>query len=358
MAVLTSTKRLKRYQELDALRGIAAIMVFIFHLAMGKQIQQYGFRFGVMGADLFFMISGFVIIMSISKISSSTEFIINRISRLYPTYWICVTITFLAQVLRNISFKELNNIHIFQYMINLTMFQYYFKTPNIDDSYWTLIIEMLFYISILFLYQIKKIKNIIPIGTITILCIICNDLIFEKIFVRLQRIHVHFPLINHFPLFFSGILFFQIITERKNSITKGICYVLLLLSFIAQILLFNDGGKSNGFVSQSEYAYVLLVFFLVFILFVNKKLDFIINKTTLFLGKISFPLYLIHQYLSREIFLPLLQNYFHLNFWIASLLTIPIIIAGASIISRYIEVPYGKRMKILLQSKFLPLQSL
>ena len=83
-----------RYQELDALRGIAAIMVVLFHFTMGRKEANLGFKLGTTGVDMFFIISGFVIFMSINKVKTSGEFIINRISRLYPTYWACVTFTF------------------------------------------------------------------------------------------------------------------------------------------------------------------------------------------------------------------------------------------------------------------------
>ena len=47
-----------RYKELDALRGIAALVVVLFHLTMEREQAKLGFELGVTGVDLFFIISG------------------------------------------------------------------------------------------------------------------------------------------------------------------------------------------------------------------------------------------------------------------------------------------------------------
>jgi peptidoglycan/LPS O-acetylase OafA/YrhL len=51
----------KRYDELDVLRGFAALFVLFFHLTLFRNEAKYGFQLGITGVDLFFMISGFVI---------------------------------------------------------------------------------------------------------------------------------------------------------------------------------------------------------------------------------------------------------------------------------------------------------
>lgn len=61
---MNNTIQSNRYTELDALRGIAALMVVFFHFTMDRPQGQMGFKLGVTGVDLFFIISGFVIFMS------------------------------------------------------------------------------------------------------------------------------------------------------------------------------------------------------------------------------------------------------------------------------------------------------
>jgi len=133
--------------RLDALRGIAAMMVVLYHFTMGRHEAELGFKFGLTGVDAFFMISGFVIFMSISSVKRGIDFAINRFCRLFPTYWAAVTFTFLL-----LSIISVHKIGCFEpsslltYAVNLTMFQSYLKIPDLDGPYWTLIIEVNFYL--------------------------------------------------------------------------------------------------------------------------------------------------------------------------------------------------------------------
>lgn len=80
----------------------------------------------------------------------------------------------------------------------------------------------------------------------------------------------------------------------------------------------------------------------------------VISRITLFLGKISFALYLIHQYLSIGVIIPLLVNKLHLNFWVASLcIALPVVILMATFITFYIEIPLSRKMKEFLQSRLI-----
>ena len=162
-----------RIKELDALRGIAALFVVFFHYSMGKPEANLGFKLGVTGVDLFFIISGFVIFLSIQKVSSGLEFVVNRFSRLYPTYWACVTFTFILILINSKSLSEAFDAQIIQYIGNMTMFQFYLKIGNLDGPYWTMIIEMIFYIFILFLYFFKKLNYLNFLGfTISVIFVI------------------------------------------------------------------------------------------------------------------------------------------------------------------------------------------
>jgi peptidoglycan/LPS O-acetylase OafA/YrhL len=90
-----------RLFELDVLRGIAALGVVMYHYTTHYD-ELYGhsqkvliyFPFGQYGVELFFIISGFVIFMSLERTKSSLDFIVGRFSRLYPAYWTAVILTF------------------------------------------------------------------------------------------------------------------------------------------------------------------------------------------------------------------------------------------------------------------------
>jgi peptidoglycan/LPS O-acetylase OafA/YrhL len=331
----------KRFEELDVLRGLAAIVVVIFHFTMGKNQADLGFYLGATGVDLFFVISGFVILLSLEHVEKSGQFIINRISRLYPTYWACVTFTFSIMLLNGIGKMDFSQISIMQYLGNMTMFQFYLRIPNLDGPYWTMIIEMTFYILMVILFQFKFLKHINKIGVLlTIFIVFIVHFQIDNIWVK--KIFYGIPLLQFWPLFFAGILFYKIINKNINH-TKY--FGMIILCLISQIILFDYSGRYRGYIVFSEYAFMLIFYFSLFTLFVYGKLKFIINKPSLFLGKISYALYLIHQMISIGFIIPFLTKKLNLNFWFSSAIAFFFSIGLATFITYIIEVPYSRKMR-------------
>lgn len=140
-----------RIYQIDLFRFLAALNVVFFHYFFRgysadnlsnlnfSEISNF-FKYGYLGVDLFFIISGFVISLSI-KDRSLINFFISRISRLYPIYWISVLFTFIVIILFG---APRYNADIKQFIFNLTMFQNYLKVESMDTVYWTLYIEMVF----------------------------------------------------------------------------------------------------------------------------------------------------------------------------------------------------------------------
>lgn len=337
-----------RFKELDALRGLAALMVVLFHFTMGTEEAEWGFKYGITGVDLFFMISGFVILLSLENIQKPGQFIINRISKLYPTYWVSVSITFLVILLYQIYIQGFNSKIIPAYLGNLSMFQYYLNIPHLDESYWTLIIEMLFYIFMYLLFRFGILKNISKIGLILMIIIVL--LAYFPIHSSwIKAFFVWIPLIQFWPLFFSGILFYKIITTHDSHLKH---YGMLLLCLISQILLYFNSGKASYFIGFWEYALVLSFYFSLFTLFANRKLQFIVSKPTLFLGKISFALYLTHQSISVNYVIPFLMNSFRFSFWLSTVIAFVFSIALATFITYVIEIPCSRKMRGKLHARF------
>lgn len=337
-----------RIKELDALRGIAALLVVFFHYnLLLKENSLSIFKLDVTGVDLFFIISGFVIFMSISKINNGIDFIINRISRLYPAYWICVSITFLFFYFY--QQEKFNLGYLLLYFKNLSMFQFYLQAKNIDESYWTLIIEMLFYLGILLLFYTKWLKYLKTIGVILCVSLVILTQYFFNIPI-VEKIIYYIPILQFIPLFFAGITFYEIYTKKDQLIKQ---YLILILTAFSQIMLFHFAGKSRYIIGYLEYSMMIIIYFGLFTLFVNHKLNFLVSKISVFFGEISYALYLIHAYIAQEIFIPYLVNNMQINFWIASfLIAFPLMVLLASVITYYIEKPLSKRMKKQLKALF------
>ncbi|MGW3352154.1 acyltransferase family protein [Nonomuraea rubra] len=144
-----------RIPELDALRLVAALSVVLFHYtfsgwAGGTTTVPYEelgawTRYGYLGVDLFFMISGFVVLMS-AWTATPRRFVTSRVARLYPAYWFAVLATALVTLVLG---GELFTVSVEQVLVNLTMFQAVVDVPDVDVVYWTLWAEMRFYLLIL-----------------------------------------------------------------------------------------------------------------------------------------------------------------------------------------------------------------
>ncbi|GAA4834716.1 hypothetical protein GCM10023221_09430 [Luteimicrobium xylanilyticum] len=97
--------------------------------------------YGALGVELFFMISGFVILMSAWG-RSVPSFVASRIGRLYPAYWLGVLSTgFLLLVV-----WPRKDLGVHDVAANLTMAQSAFGINDVDGVYWTLWTELRFYL--------------------------------------------------------------------------------------------------------------------------------------------------------------------------------------------------------------------
>jgi peptidoglycan/LPS O-acetylase OafA/YrhL len=336
----------KRFVELDVLRGIAAMIVLFFHFTLFREEAKYGFQLGITGVDLFFMISGFVILMSLEKSKNANLFFLLRCIRLYPIYWIIATFTFLLFFGLNLFNGEIpySEIPFKDYCVNLSMFQYYFNVPNIDGSYWTLIIEMLFYMSIYVLFRLKLLSKIIEIGLVFGAIMACY--IFAIRHFNFPDYTRFYPFIYHFPMFYIGIIFYKMIELKQ---VPYYYYLLIVGSICIQLYLF-EYGRAFHFISIIYYAIALVFFTGIFLLFSKNLLSGIVTKSTRFLGSISYPLYLIHQPLCYGIIIPYFTDVLKINFWISSLLiALPITLILATFFTFKVDMPIRRFLKQKVQ---------
>ena len=113
VGVGSQTRSGGRIIELDALRGLAAMSVVLFHFTTRYE-ELFGranplplnFGWGDFGVDLFFMLSGFVILMTLERTSHSLKFAWGRFTRLYPAYWAAVALTFGAVAVFGLAGQE------------------------------------------------------------------------------------------------------------------------------------------------------------------------------------------------------------------------------------------------------------
>lgn len=329
-----------RITELDALRGMAALMVTVYHFLLGRVPHDSIAKFGTTGVDLFFIISGFVIFMTIERCKTAKEFIVGRFSRLYPAYWICVTITF---ILIFVSLKmgyhqdQKNNL-LGVYVMNLTMLQYYFNIRDLDGQYWTLIVELVFYVFILLLFISNMLKNIKKIGTGILLFLLLWRLFYtssNNTFL-LKSLFDFIPLLKYFPLFFTGILFYDSYNKKLNNKTN---IILIIFCYVVQVMIFSQFHRHVWILNTFEFALILLIYFVLFFMFIYGKLRWISNRYTIALGEISYCLYLIHNFMGAKAIMPFLMKKAGLSLWASSIIAFAIVLIAATLIHKLVEKP-------------------
>jgi len=148
-----------RLAALDGLRLLAALAVAVYHLSVawrvdGVRLPAYFLPraahvtvYGFLGVELFFLISGFVIALS-GWGRPLGAFFASRVSRLYPAYWAGVVITTVVMLVWPVSggVPVSGLPHPAGVLVNLTMLQEPLGVPAVDTVYWTLFVELRFYL--------------------------------------------------------------------------------------------------------------------------------------------------------------------------------------------------------------------
>lgn len=161
---------------MDGLRGVAAIAVVLFHLP-GYHISRADFDAafpdrldsilarGQFGVHVFFVLSGFVIAYSLRHITitvdSAWRFIARRSLRLDPPYWIFLI------TCASLGITVNGNVSAFDVLGHLAYLEFILRLDIIDNVFWTLCIEIQWYLFYLVVLLVSQ-RTRIPVSLITL----------------------------------------------------------------------------------------------------------------------------------------------------------------------------------------------
>lgn len=138
-----------RYLEsIQAGRGIAALLVVVHHAAQKAAALSGGaipsFDFGIVGVDLFFMISGFIIyFVTAHKPTTHAEFFEKRLVRIFPLYW---GLSLLALAIFLVKPGLINSSASVPTDVAASFLLWPTVAPYLVNNGWTLTYEVLFYV--------------------------------------------------------------------------------------------------------------------------------------------------------------------------------------------------------------------
>lgn len=341
-----------RLRAMDSLRLLAALGIVVFHFATrdhgrwGDALPHELFgafshvvKYGYAGVHLFFTISGFVILMSVWG-RSPRQFVASRISRLYPAFLVAVLATATLRWL----WPSFENRSLSEVLANLTMFHEPFEVKHVDGVYWTLWVEMQFYLVMLVFAFIGITRRrvlaaaaILPaIGTAMVMLLPGSD---EK-----------FTILSWAAMFGTGMALYVIYSDghtwRRWAIValNSAQGVLIAATHKTEAIDAIAGGEAT---SPAVLALVVLAAVaavaVVALVPAIRDLDWPVLTT---LGALTYPLYLIHEYFGWALIETLHPS---IGKWVTLLLAVTLSLVLAWLIHRFVERPVHRPLRKALE---------
>lgn len=325
---------------LDLLRFGAAFAVVMYHYTARRHSQWQGSpgenfplisemsAYGFMGVQLFFLISGFVILMSVEG-GSVGDFVAARVSRLFPAYWAAVILT--AILIAFIAGDQLGkSVTFVQVLTNLTMLQEWAGVPHVDGVYWTLAVELLFYVLIGIVMSrnltVEKVTWLAFLWPLTALIADRSNMQFLAVFLSPA----------YASLFAAGMMLYVIHSRGSNLLR----WMLVIGNGIlaAQQTIMYDMANAERFtgidLKEPVAVAIMVVIFAAVALVTLSPLQFRGVAWMTYLGAMTYPLYLVHELWGWWVIGQLSP---HLNRWVVLIAAIAFVLLMAAAIERWVE---------------------
>jgi len=326
---------MQRISVLDGLRGIAVLMVIVFHYfsltatAAFCDINLYVFKltkFLSSGVDLFFVLSGFllggILINNINSKNYFKTFYIRRFCRILPLYFlliiICVVLVYVFPVF-NFFEGEIPFVSYLTFTQNFFMGKIGFMGSDVLAITWSLAVEEQFYLFLPLIIFVTRSKNLHGVVFFFVLC----SILFRTLFPGINGVWNLAFILHRMDSLFIGVSTFMIYSEylkRRNDVfynkSLNVILILIIAVLLVGILLY-----FANIVSLSNIKFTWIAFFyasIILFVLINKDkkiINIIDNKLLGFIGKISFGIYIYHQLIIHIIFQfmrntkPVLNNY-------------------------------------------------
>ncbi len=356
---MTESTRI-RVTGIDLLRVFAAVSVMVFHLSFHSWVTSTAVSprypemtvwasWGWVGVQIFFVISGFVIAYSAAN-ATWRSFAVGRFLRLAPALWICATITLLASALADVPLGGI----IPDYIRGIVLWP---PGPWIDPVYWTLTVELCFYLVVLALLIADRFAWLeVTMAVIAILSIANFGLV--RVMSKLKLIDGH-PLsetAQQLMLLGSGMhfalgVFLWAGFAKGWTVFRSIMVAVCLGGGLLPILATSLGKHDAGYIPMGLVALPMIVW----LAGVAAMVAFIIHDhhfskilsplaaAIKILGLTTYPLYLIHNVVG----VLLLRELVHLGMgrWGALLLSMAAMVVLALTVTAFLEPAVRRFLK-------------
>jgi len=313
---------MKYIKQLDSLRAIAVFLVIFSHWVTIRSINKFinNSDIGAIGADIFFVLSGFLITRilfdsrnkaEVIQIPISTvikNFYIRRTLRIFPIYYFTIILLFYFQANTGTNIKT-----AFLYFVTYTSNFYFFNIQHWDgiiSHLWSLAVEEQFYLIWPWVILFIRKKYFLPVIMVFIFLGIISQLL-------LKDVPLNYVLtFTCFDAFGLGALLAWQVTYRQASIKMFYKRATVISCFAVIMLLIGLLQGQWRYIPLRTIVAILSVWMIAYIL-VNEGKETVIfkyllnNKVLIFIGKISYGIYMYHNIVPYMLNIQIIDKYFN-----------------------------------------------
>jgi peptidoglycan/LPS O-acetylase OafA/YrhL len=336
------------------MRGLAALSVLLFHYCTRfDELYHYhqrplvGWSLGSFGMQFFFMISGFLIFMTLERTQRKLDFVVSRVSRLYPVYWAAIAVTTAVVWTFGLPGMEVG---VKDTLASATMIQSTLGFKSVDGVYWSLLVELKFYVAMFLVFACGMLPRmrLLMLAWVPLAFIVNHVYQFSPYGHAIAVKALHGLLISDWiHLFALGIVMYhRKVSGRFTFADLALIGLCLANEYQHHLLHMGDpveGVRVDSLVSPGGSALIVAGLCGVFYLMAAGWLKWLHTRPLLFLGAISYPLYLVHQNIGFVVLRGTEQAAVNVNLGILIATIVAIVVAAALHYS--VEMPAMKAIR-------------
>lgn len=339
------------------MRLIAALGVLLFHYTgqeldprvwhgsnktLLPHVHEIG-RYTWMGVELFFLISGFVICMSCWG-KRPRDFFISRVIRLYPAYWFCVLLTAAVVWYAARPFGSFGDLSARTLFSNLSMMQWPIGSPAVDPVYWTLWLEMRFYVAFAIVVAFG-----LTYRRVVLFCMIWS---FAAIFTPMINFGLATEVTQpvYAPFFIGGIVMYLMYRFKPTFLLWAMLVFdwMMAQNQLPGIMKQYESDGNRG-LTYTVACLVMTACYLLVLAAALGKLNWISWKWLTTAGALTYPLYLLHQEIGW-VGISYLRRSLPPGETLGAMIAIMLVVAY--LVNRVVERPLSAKLKTWLESSF------
>lgn len=362
-----------RLHFLDALRGLAACYVVIYHMALMPQpnlvLPRWAEKFTLMGGTgvtLFFIVSAFSLYYTMPLRASSSRpiasFFIHRVFRIAPLFYLMIVLSLLRDAWLFGAHHPPGEIAA------AALFVFNF-VPMQQESFvwagWTIGVEMVFYAIFPLIYaRVQEPARAVALFFLFLLAWVAFRTVLAYLVLPAGWVesYLQWSALKHFPIFATGvILYFWFVGRSPDSFalasSRARGDAALLAGAFGYVALV-QGWLPNVF--GDPYYWQAVCYGLIFVGLALSPWKALVNRVTSFLGKVSYSLYLFHPtvvYLMIPVYRRLYAYFDVLSvaFLASAAITFAVLLPLSYAGYRLIELP-GIKLGKRIERRFIPLK--